>query len=150
MMGRKWFARMVIALGLMGVAGLSHGVPARAELSEEEYKKLRSDATELLHLRIGDITVIDSKPEMVKYRVEATVDQVDRSARGFSRGARLTFESYYVPTKARKQGYTGPESPPQLYPGWTGWIFLSKSKNGNGLEPAAHGRSFHYSYDLKP
>ncbi|MFM7070197.1 MAG: hypothetical protein ACKO38_00180 [Planctomycetota bacterium] len=149
MAGRIWFARIVVVVGLLG-AGVSGGAnPVRAELSDEEYKKLRTEATELLHLRIGDITVVDSKPEMVKYRVEATVDQVDRSARGFSRGARLTFDSYYVPTKARK-GYTGPESPPQLYPGWTGWIFLGKSKAGNGLEPAAHGRSFHYSYDLKP
>ncbi len=148
-MGWKSCARIAFIWGLLGVAGWAYGVPARADLTDDEYKKLRTEATELLHLRVSDVTVIDSKPEMIKYQIEATVDQVDRSARGYSRGARMTFQSYYVPSKARKEGYTGPQTPPQLYPGWTGWIFLSNSKTGNGLEPAAHGRSFHYSYDSK-
>ncbi len=149
MVPKSWFARMAVLVGLCVVVGTGASVPARAELTDAEYKKLREEATELLHLRIGDITVIDSKPDVVKYRIAATVDQGDRSARGYSRGAQLTFESYYVRGAARKQGYTGPESPPQLYPGWTGWIFLSKTPNGNGLQPAAHGRSFHYSFDTR-
>jgi hypothetical protein len=149
MVPKAWYARVCAVLGLLVVAGAVGSVPARAELTDEEYKKMRQDATELLHLRIGDITVIDSKPDIVKYRVQATVDQVERSARGYSRGAGLTFESYYVRSAARKQGYTGPESPPQLYPGWTGWIFLAKSPTGNSLQPAAHGRSFHHSFDSR-
>lgn len=113
-----------------------------------DYQRLRREAPELLHLRLDRVVVTDDGPDTINYRIDATVDKVERSAQNLKKGDSLSFESYYVRPEAWRRGFVGPKSPPILYPGWTGWIFLDNSPSGQGLGPAAYGNSFHYSYDL--
>jgi hypothetical protein len=115
-----------------------------------DYRRLRRNAPELLHLRIDRVTVVNNGQDTIEYRIDAFVDKVERSGQGYKKGDRMTFESYYVRPEAWRRGFAGPESPPKLYPGWTGWIFLDQSPSGQGLGPAAYGRSFERSFDLPP
>ncbi|MFM7072452.1 MAG: hypothetical protein ACKO38_11750 [Planctomycetota bacterium] len=139
-------------LCFVALSGFSDPRPGYAaeHMQGIDYRRLRREAPELLHLRIDRVTVVNNGRDTIEYRIEASVDKVERSGQGYKKGDRMTFESYYVKPEAWRRGFAGPESPPKLYPGWTGWIFLDQSPSGQGLGPAAYGRSFHYSFDLPP
>jgi len=139
---------VVIVLGFTSGWVFSASI-ARAELPDSTYKKRREEAPELLYLRVDRVTVTENGEDIIRYSIEATVQKVDRSKANYVAGNRVTFQSYYVRPEAWNRGFVGPKSPPQLYPGWTGWIFLDQARDGKGLGPAAYGRSFHYHCDQK-
>jgi hypothetical protein len=129
-------------------------VVVRAEAPAEQpaapgidYTRLRKDATELVFIHVDRVEVTDDGESVVEYQIEATVEAVERSARGLSKGRKFSFESYSVKPDAWRRGFVGPKSPKALYPGWTGWVFLDKSPRGEGLHPAAYGRSFEHHRD---
>jgi hypothetical protein len=141
----RWMASVWAAC----VVAIIAGADVSAELPDEVYRQLLSEAPELLHLRIDDVEEVHSDGDTISYKVTATVDKVERTGRGYKRGDQLIFDSYYVLPGARQRGFVGPKSPPKLYKGWAGWVFLSE-EFGNRLSPAAYGRSFRHSFDRGP
>jgi hypothetical protein len=136
---------VLVLLAVMTCAVPADGaedIPARAGI---DYRRLRQNATELVFILVDRVTVTDNGEDVVEYQIDATVEVVERSERKLTKGQRISFESYCVKPDARQRGFVGPESPKELYRGWTGWVFLDKSPRGAGLHPAAYGRSFdHY------
>jgi hypothetical protein len=117
---------------------------ATAEISEQAYRQLKSDASEVLNIRVTKVTQVQSDEDMIHYHIEAVVRSVVRSAAGHQPNSTIKFSSYYVRPEARRNGFVGPQSPPKLQKGWTGRVYLG-GENGNlenPIGPAAYGRSF--------
>lgn len=145
----KGFSSLLVFVALNALVLSAVPSIAKGEIQKEMYQEMNRNAPELLHLRIDKVSEVHSTPDKTYYAIEATVDKVERSASDYRRGDKIEFDSYYVDPKAWSRGFVGPKSPPKLYPGWTGWIFLSKDFTAN-LSPAAYGHSFHYSFFRSP
>lgn len=132
-------------LAVMTYVFPADGAEEKLERAGIDYRRLRQNAMELVFILVDRVTVTDNGEDVVEYQIDATVEVVERSERKLTKGQRISFESYCVKPDARQRGFVGPESPKELYRGWTGWVFLDKSPRGEGLHPAAYGRSFdHY------
>lgn len=132
---------LVVACAV-SVGGSWSGPGARAEIAPGQYEQLKRDAPEVLGIVVRKVKKLRQEEFRVTLEVEADVRSVERSKQGLKPGASLTFRSYYVPPEAFQRGFTGPQSPPRLEPGWSGTAYLSDEASPGTLGPAAYGQSF--------
>jgi len=126
---------------------------ASAEISPDAYRNLKAKASEVLNIIIKKVQVVDEEAWQINYRIEALVHSVERSAAGYRPGSLITFGSYCENRASIQSGRTGPRSPPQLWAGWSGRVYLSAEFPPGPvrglLGPAAYGQSFE-SFHLDP
>lgn len=126
--------------------------PASAELPPGTYEILKSEAKEVLQLEVTQVTRLggeEAKQDREqRFRCEAKVTGVDRSASEQAVGNTILFETYYIAPDARK-GFAGPAIPPKVSVGWTGKIYLNPRAEESATqgettiyELAAYGNSF--------
>jgi len=117
-----------------------------AEISPDSYRNLKANASEVLNIIVRKAQVVDEEAWQINYRIEALVHSVERSAAGYRPGSLITFGSYCENRASIQSGRTGPRSPPQLWAGWSGRVYLCEEfppvPVRGLLGPAAYGQSF--------
>ena len=125
--------------------------PVRAELPPGAYTFSKRNAKEVLHLAIIKVSRTDGDDESGSYRCQARVTKVDRSARGYRKGSRITFDTWHITPAYAAKRFVGPAIPPKMHVGWSGRVFLNPRKldpqgkvvdDADVLKLAAYGRSF--------
>jgi hypothetical protein len=132
----------IFALAAFGVLALSCGL-LYAELPPGTYDQLKKEAPEVYQLKVLSVKpAANEGPGIQGFRCKAQILEVVRTKSGRKKGDVVQFHSYYVPPEVWKKGFVGPQSPPLLKAGWTGWIYLKPPVEGDLLDLAAYGRSF--------
>lgn len=138
------FCNLPVALfAVLGIA-ISFSSDAKADISPEQYEKLKKGAEEVLIVELKSVQEENDNGFKVTVRVEAEIRSVVRSRSNLQPNGTLTFASYYIKQGAQQRGFVGPKSPPQLRAGEIYKVFLSKelSPIPDLLGPAAYGKSF--------
>lgn len=112
---------------------------AVAELPPGAYKELKSKASDVVKLRIIDVT--SEEPEKGYLRLECTgeVLSVTRSKSGMKKGDEIRFRSYHW---TLRRPPPGPRNPPLMRKGWKGLVYLKTVEGKKDFDIAAYGESF--------
>lgn len=106
--------------------GLLPPTSLRAELPPGAYAQLKKEAQEVFQLRIQQVKRTKNPgPDIQGFVCQAEILAVERSKAGHKKGDQIRFRSYYVPPSAWRNGFSGPQSPPLLQPGWQGRVYRS-------------------------
>jgi len=147
--------RLSVAVGLLLMAST---IPLSAELPPGAYDELKSQAEEVLSIRVTNVSeAADSEDGILYYTCDAEVTSVTRSKSGIKAKDTIRFETYYISPNAPP--IAGPAPPPRIEKDWQGKIYLNPPFDDPDAEPnderevfrlAAYGQSFEEERGRRP
>ena len=111
---------------------------ALAELPPGAYENLKTNATDVLMVKITKVEMQKGQGVFQDIVYTAEVLKVDRSKSGRKVGDTIQISSY----RLRSPSFEGPRIPSLLKTGWTGKAYLNAAKGNAGHRLAAYGESF--------
>jgi hypothetical protein len=121
-----------------------------SELPPGAYEQLKAKADDVLLLEMTDVTSLGVEVNgcTEEFRVQATINQVERTLLGYTPGKVIDFASNVIKYgNPECAGFAGPRSPPLLQAGCTSSVYLNQPMGADDtdsmvLSLAAYGESF--------
>ena len=137
---RRFSSHLAAAVALAGLAGTAP--PTRAELPPDAYRERQNAAPEVLVIKVRSVATTEIKRAdhtLIANSVEASVENVERTATGLKPGATIKILNTQ---RHNKRPMPGPSDVPTLKEGEVRPAYLAWAKEAEAYSPAAGGFSF--------